>query len=213
MTKTLKNISAVILFLFLFATGFSQTKKATFVLSGKTDLNFLFSKTTILHDSTATNTLKDNQSGFEIGVGYFVADNFAVAISGAYSYTYEKFEAVNYSPATTETITTTLAVIPQLIYYFPLEGKLKPSLSIGAGYTWLKERDSRTTVNNNMVYSLAGPSFNGAAGVSYFITQSISFDLGLQYSHNKLNDKLNSRIYQTQNGVSGTLGITIFFSK
>lgn len=191
----IKIFIPAVLFLFLFAPAFSQTKKGTIILSGKTDLNFLFSKTTIFHDSTATNTLKDNQSGFEIGVGYFVADNFAVAISGAYSYTYEKFEAVNYSPATTETITTTLAVIPQLIYYFPLEGKLKPSLSIGAGYTWLKERDSRTTVNNNMVYSLAGPSFNGAAGVSYFITHSVALELGLQYSHNKLNDKLNSRIY------------------
>ncbi|MEJ7673294.1 MAG: hypothetical protein WKF59_11410 [Chitinophagaceae bacterium] len=78
-----------------------------------------------------TNKLKDNQFGFNLGVGYFVADNFAVAVSGAYSYTFDRFEATNYSPATTETITTTLAVVPQLIYYFPVEGKLKPSLSIG----------------------------------------------------------------------------------
>ncbi|MEJ7673293.1 MAG: hypothetical protein WKF59_11405 [Chitinophagaceae bacterium] len=43
------------------------------------------------------------------------------------------------------------------------------------------------------MYSLAGPSFNGAAGISYFITPFVAFELGLQYSHNKLNDKLNTQ--------------------
>lgn len=148
-----------------------------------------------------------------MGVGYFIADNFAVAVSGAYSYAYERFEAVNYSPATTQTITTTLAVVPQLIYYFPLKGKLRPSLSVGAGYVWLKQRDTRYTGNNNEVYSLAGPSYNGAAGVSYFITKAMAFELGLQYSHNKLNDKLNTRVFQKQNAVAATLGISIFLFK
>lgn len=197
--------------LLCFIQSYSQTKKGVFILSGKTDLNFLSSKTTILRDSFATNTLKDKQFGFNLGAGYFVADNFAIAITGAYSYDDNKFEAVNYSPATTETITTTLAVVPQLIYYFPVQGKLKPSLSIGAGYVWLKQRNSKFTGNNNQVYSLAGPTFNGAAGISYFITPSVAFELGLQYSHNKLNDKLNTRVMQKQNTVAGTFGVSIFF--
>jgi hypothetical protein len=208
----IKKIITVILFLFLLTVGFSQTK-GTIILSGKTDLSFLFSKTTIFHDSAATNTLKDNRSGFDLSAGYFLADNFAIALSGVYSYDDNKFEAVNYAPATTETLTTTFAIIPQIIYYFPLEGKLKPSLSIGAGYTWLKQRDSRWTGNNNEAYSLAGPSFNGALGISYFITHVIAFDLGAQYSYNKLNDKLDTRVFQKQNAFAATLGVTIFFSK
>jgi len=211
MTKKLKPFTLVILPLLCFIQSYSQTQKGAFILSGKSDLSFLFSNTTIERDSIATNKLKDNQFGFNVGVGYFVADNFAVAVSGAYSYTFDRFEATNYSPATTETITTTLAIVPQLIYYFPLEGKLKPSLSIGAGYVWLKQRDSKFTGNNNQVYSLAGPSVNGAAGISYFITPSVAFELGLQYSHNKLNDKLNTRVMQKQNTLAGTFGVSIFF--
>ena len=40
-------------------------------------------------------------------------------------------------------------ILTQLQYYFPLEGKLKPFVAIGAGYSWLQERDSRVTENNN----------------------------------------------------------------
>lgn len=209
--KTFKTISATVMFLLFFASANAQTKKGTIALSGKTGLNFLSSNTTILRDSSSTNQLTDNQFGFDVGLGYFVANNFAIGFSGSYSYDDNKFEAANYSPATTETITTTLAVVPQLIYYFPLEGKLKPTLTIGGGYTWLKQRASNITTNNNTTYSLSGPSFNGAAGISYFFTHSVSFDLGLQYSYDKLNDKLNTRIYQKQNTVLATLGVTIFF--
>lgn len=212
MTKTLKKISTTVLFLSLFFASYSQTKKATLVLSGKTDLNFLFSNTTISRDSMDIPKSKNNQFGFNLGVGYFVADNFALALSGAYSYTDNKFEPFDFDPGK-EAITTTLAVVPQMIYYFPSEGKLKPSLNIGAGYLWLKQRASYASSNNNIVYSISGSSFNGAAGVSYFITKSIAFDVGLQYTHNRLRDKMRMNEIQNQNIVAGTLGVTIFFFK
>ena len=207
-----KKVSILISLLFFFAIGHSQIQKGTIVLSGKTDLNFLFSNTEISRDSIATNKMRSNQFGFYLGAGYFVADNLSVALSGAYSYSYSKTEPFNFDPGKA-TITTTLGVIPQIIYYFPLEGKLKPFLSIGAGYLWLRERDSRISNNNNIVYSLTGPSFNGAAGLSYFITQSVAFDLGLQYTHNRLKDKLKINEIQKQNIVAGSFGVTIFFLK
>ena len=207
----IKKISIVISFLLLFSAGYSQTKKGTFVLSGKTDLNFLFSNTTTSRDSISTSKIDDEQFGFNIGFGYFVADNFVIALSGAYSYSYSKIVAANFSPAATENITTTLGLIPQVSYYFPLEGKLRPSLSIGAGFLWLKERNSKVTTNNNTVYSLAGPSFNGGAGLSYFITQSVAFELGLQYTHNRLKDKARTNVIQKQNVVAATLGVSVFF--
>jgi len=207
----IKKISIVILFLLLFTTGYSQTEKGTFVLSGKTDVNFLFSNTSIGTDSIETGSIKNNQFGFTIGAGYFIADNFSIALSGAYSYSFTRIEPNFYDPTGSENITTTLAVVPQLSYYFPLEGKLKPSLSVGAGYIWLRERDSKVSGNNNTVYSLSGPSFNGGAGLSYFITESVSFDLGLQYSHNRLKDKMQTNEIQKQNIVAGTFGVSVFF--
>lgn len=146
--------------------------------------------------------------GFTMGFGYFIADNLIVAFSGAYSYNFTKIELVNYRSGN---ITSTLAVVPQLGYYFPFEGKLRPSLSIGAGYLWLRERDSKVYGNDNIVYSLAGPSFNAEAGLSYFITQSVSFDLGAQYTYNRLEDKFIKYEVQKQNIVAGAFGVSIFF--
>jgi len=208
-----KIISIVLLFLFFLTAGYAQTGKGTIILSGKTDLNFLFSKTTISRDSIATNTLKSNQFAFNLGAGYFVANNIVVALSGAYSYTDNKSETLNSGFAANETITTTLAVVPQLIYYFSSTGKLRPSLSAGIGIVWLKERDTKVSINDHTVYSLAGPSFNAAGGLSYFITRSVAFEIGLQYSHNRLKDKINTGIVHKQNTVAPTLGVTIFFLK
>jgi outer membrane protein len=203
----IKTLSALIFFLFLFAAGYSQTEKGTFALSGKTDLNFLLSNTTLSRDSIDSDKTKSNQYGFTVGFGYFIANNFMIGLSGAYSYVDSKIE----SPASIENITSTLAVIPQLSYYFPLEGNLKPLLTIGVGYLLLRERDSRATGNNNVVYSLSGPSYSGAAGVAYFITQSVAFDLGIQYAHNRLKDKEKSNEIQKQNIVAGNFGVSIFF--
>ncbi len=61
-----KKLTLLISFLFLFTTGYSQTKKGTFVLSGKTDLNFLFSNTSISRDSIDGGKMKSNQYGFTV---------------------------------------------------------------------------------------------------------------------------------------------------
>lgn len=84
-------------------------------------------------------------------------------------------------------------------------------LAIGAGYGWLEERDSRVTDNNNTVYSLSGPAFTGGGGVSYFITSSISFDLGLQYSYSRFKDKFMAEQIQKQNQFAGRMGVSVFF--
>jgi outer membrane protein len=207
-----KKVRISLLFVLLSCVGYSQTQKGTFLLSGKTDMNFLFSNIETSRDSTATKKTKTNRFGGNIGIGYFIADNLSVLLSGTYSYAYKKIEPFYFDPGS-ETITTTFGLIPQLSYYFPLDGKLRPSLTIAAGYLFLRERDSKVTNNNNLVYSLKGPSYNGAAAVSYFITQSIAFELGFQYTHNRLKDKLRTNEIQKHNIVAGTFGVTVFFPK
>lgn len=205
------RISIIIFFLLVCVGSYSQTKKGTFALSGKTDLNFLFSNTTIGTDSVQTGRIKSNQYGFTVGAGYFVADNFLVALSGAYTYLYTRSYPGYYAPVNNENITTAFTIVPQLTYYIPFEGKLRPSLTIGAGYLSLKERDTKVFGNNKVVYTLTGPSFNGAAGLSYFITKSISFDLGVQYAHNRLKNKQQTNEIRKQNIVAGNIGVSVFF--
>ena len=199
------------LFLILFCSNaFAQTKKGNFALSGKTDLNFLFSNNQVKMDSVKFGSGKSYQFGVSTGMGYFVADDFMVGVSGSYSYIYSKPEPGS-NQYSSENITTTLGIIPQVTYYLPVEGKLRPSITAGAGYLWLKERDSRITDNNNLLNSLSGLSLNGAAGVSYFFNQSVSLDFGVQYTRNRLKNKLQTNQILIQNVVAGNIGVTVFF--
>lgn len=204
-----KKLFSALLLLFFCSTAFAQTQKGNFVLSGKTGLNFLFSKITTGTDSVQTGKSNSNEYDFTAGAGYFVANNLSVGVSGTYSYNYSKIEQ-GYLDAGTQNITQSFTIVPQVQYYFPVYGKLKPSVALGAGYAWLQQRDSRVTENYNKVYELSGASFYGGVGVSYFITQSVSFDLGFQYSYMKLKDKLGSEQFQKQNQVAGTMGISVF---
>ena len=206
-----KNYISALLFLFLCSTTFAQTQKGNFVLSGKTDLNFLFSNITTGTDSVKTGETKNNQFGFSAGVGYFVANNLALGISGTYSYSYSKIGASNYQPSNTENITKLFTILPQIQYYFPAGGKLKPFAVAGVGYMWLQERDSRVTENYNKVYSLSGVAFTGGVGVSYFISKSVAFDLGLQYSYNRLKDELINNQIMKEKQFAGNLGVSVFF--
>lgn len=207
----MKNYIPTILFLFLCSPAFAQTQKGNFILSGKTDLNFLFSNITTGTDSVQTGKTTSNQFGFSTGAGYFIANNLATGISGTYSYSYSKIGASNYQVSNTQNITQSLTVLPQLQYYFAVEGKLKPFAAIGAGYMWLQERDSRVTDNYNKVYNLSGPAFTGGVGVSYFISNSVAFDLGLQYSYNRLKDELINNQIMKEKQFAANLGISVFF--
>lgn len=206
-----KRIIPILLFLFLKSSIFAQTQKGNLILSGKTDLNFLFSNIITGTDSVQTGKTTSNQFGFSAGAGYFVADNLSVGISGTYSYIYSKIGASNYQPSNTQNITQSLTILPQLQYYFPVEGKLKPFAGIGAGYMWLQERDSRVTENYNKVYSLSGVAFTGGLGVSYFISKSVAFNLGLQYSYNRLKDELINSQIMKEKQFAADLGISLFF--
>ena len=207
----MKNYIPTSLLIFFCTSVFAHTEKGKFALSGKSDLNFLFSNTAIFTDSVEIGKMKSNQYGFTAGFGYFIMDNLNVGFSGTYSYNYTKTNGGTYPSFSGENITKSFTILPQINYYYPLEGKLKPSVVVGAGYVWMQERDSKVTDNNNEVYSFSGPSFAGGAGLSYFISRSVSFDLGLQYSYNKLKNKLNTIQTYNVNAFAGRLGITVFF--
>lgn len=203
----MKNYLAALLFILFCSAASAQTEKGNIVLSGKTDMNFLLSKTTAGTDSVQTGKANSQQFSATAGVGYFIADNLSFGVSGTYSYSYSKDESYYSSASITESYT----ILPQLQYYFPLEDKLEPFVGIGVGYVFLQERDSRVTTNNNKVYSVSGPAFSGVLGASYFITRSVSFDLNLQYTYSRLKDKMWEGQIQKQQQLGGNMGISVFF--
>ena len=61
-----KACSIVLLFVSLSGRGYSQIQKGSFLLSGKTDLNFLFSNTETGTDSITTNETRSSQFGVTV---------------------------------------------------------------------------------------------------------------------------------------------------
>jgi outer membrane protein len=207
----MKSFIPTLLLMFFCSSVFAQTNKGNFVLSGNTNLNVLFSNTSVGTDSIETGKIKDNQFAFTAAAGYFLIDNLTAGISATYSYDYTTSKPGMYGESSVGTITQAFTIMPQVNYYLPVQGKLKPFVGIGVGYLWLEQKDSRVNENENKVYSMSGTSLSGGAGLSYFINQSVSFDLGFQYYHNHLKDKMNPEQIRKQNAVSGTLGVSVFF--
>jgi outer membrane protein len=207
----MKSFIPTLLLMFFCSSVFAQTNKGNFVLSGNTNLNVLFSNTSVGTDSIETGKIKNNQFAFTAAAGYFIMDNLTAGISATYSYDYTTSKPGMYGESSVGTITQSFTIMPQVNYYLPVQGKLKPFVGIGVGYLWLEQKDSRVNENENKVYSMSGTSLSGGAGLSYFINQSVSFDLGFQYYHNHLKDKMNPEQIRKQNAVSGTLGVSVFF--
>ena len=207
----MKSFIPTLLLMFFCSSVFAQTNKGNFVLSGNTNLNVLFSNTSVGTDSIETGKIKNNQFAFTAAAGYFLIDNLTAGISATYSYDYTTSKPGMYGESSVGTITQSFTIMPQVNYYLPVQGKLKPFVGIGVGYLWLEQKDSRVNENENKVYSMSGTSLSGGAGLSYFINQSVSFDLGFQYYHNHLKDKMNPEQIRKQNAVSGTLGVSVFF--
>lgn len=180
-----------------FFTASAQTGKGRFAISGNTDMNLMFAKTSLVVDSAAGEKQTSSAFNANAGFAYFVANNLAVGITGSFKYTRTDADNVigyvhNY----------TAGVIPTVTYFFPLKGNLKPNISAGAGYIWLFTSG----------LDAEGLSLNVAPGISYFANRNVSLDLGVQYSYNHLTNTYGFSEYTYKQQALGFLaGLSIFF--
>lgn len=205
-----KLFTVIICFLFFYHISYSQTQQGTFVVSGGTNVNLLLSNIDRGMEDALDNDVKSQDYSFNVRLGYFVIDNLAVNITTSYQYSYYK-KQIYQGPMYEEDIQSTISLVPSLTYFFPVEGNLKPAVSLGAGYIALKERNNQLPTPENVAYHYGGLSLNAGAGVSLFLKRNISFDLGLQYSRNKLNDKAGENRSQLQNIFGVMAGVSVYF--
>lgn len=207
----MKKFFPAIIFCLLFCnTSYSQTQRGNFVISGGTDIKLLFSKLDPNANDVVDNQVKMQDYAVNAGLGYFIIDDLAINITTSYEYSYSK-KQLYLGPVYAEDIQKTLAVVPSLTYYFPVEGNVRPTISLGAGCVSLKERNNQYSTPDNVVYHYGGLSLNAGAGVSFFLNRSISLDLGFQYTRNKLNDKTNENLSQLQNIYGAIAGLSVYF--
>ncbi len=193
---TTRLMTLLIAFLY-FLNASAQTEKGRFAISGKTDMSLMFGKTTLVVDSASGQKQNSKAFNANLGFAYFVANNLAVGVSG--SFQYKRVDADNSIGYLQNYVA---GVIPTVSYFFPLKGNLKPNISVGAGYVWFftSKLDAE------------GLSLNAAPGVSYFVNQNVSLDLGVQYSYNTLkNTSHYSGISYKQQTIGLLAGLSVYF--
>lgn len=77
----IKSFIIIVLFVCIGAGSFAQTKKGNFALSGQTNLNFQFSNTSSVRDSSASDRIEDTRYNFTTGFGYFIANNLVIGFN------------------------------------------------------------------------------------------------------------------------------------
>lgn len=189
----MKKLSVLsVLFVLLAVGANAQTEQGRWVVSGKTGLDFLSNSEQAYYDGEKDgDRFKSSKLSFNAAVGYFVIDNLAVALGAGIS-------TEKQGKSDPKTI---MAVGPQVTYYFPLDGQVKPFLTAGGGFT-------TESYANKDESKFSGPFFGGGAGVAIFLHDNISLDLGANYINTNVKNKADKKeVYKT-----GTIGASVGFS-
>lgn len=195
----------LLLFAFLFTSfiGFSQTDKGRFIVSGSAGFQINAGTTKVEFDGEEISESKHTTIQFTPTFGYFVIDNLAVGLSASISSSTEKEGDDKYN-------TTGIGVAPTVMYFFPIEGKIRPFVQAAVGYT------STTTkytpdVGPDSKSTFGGLMYGGGGGVAFFINDNVSFNAGLTYTGSSMKDSDAEDLKLKQGNISGILGITVYF--
>lgn len=182
-----------------------QTTKGKFILSAGTGVQFTGSNVkSVVDGKTQRESDKVNSFSFMPTFGYFVIDNLAVGLSSNISTTTYKYSTGD------KYISNSTLIMPIAMYYFPMDGKIRPLVQIGVGYSSIRVNYVPKTFNNSKE-TYSGPAYNFGGGVSYFISEDISFNFGLSYTKSTLTKSTQNEFKQKRGDFGSNIGISIFF--
>lgn len=191
----MKKISLFIA-LVSFGTITAQTEKGTFIISGQTGIGF--NSTTVKYEYAGQTSDGPKTNAFNISpsVGFFIIDNLAISIELDYKTATTKQQILipsntvgaGFIPIDSKSKETTLSIVPTVTYFFS-KGKARPYINAGMGFANINQEInsygsiegdgefiSSSKINND------GLVWGAGGGLAYFITNTISFDIGLAYA-------------------------------
>ncbi len=200
--KTFKLFFTAALLLCLSFSGFAQTEKGNFLLGGSSSFEYTALKLKLENNGSSDDLGKTTSLDFTPGVGYFLADNFAVGVETALSFAVDKDEDDNkdkYSSA---------VVIPFMRIYMG-KGKVKPFIHGGLGPGWAKSKTAGYFSDYEFSYKLFAYEVSG--GLSFFLNDKVSLEVGLGYA--SLATKYDDDYSDSKNITAGfgtSVGFNIF---
>jgi hypothetical protein len=188
--------------LFLFAAvifasaSYAQTEKGNWFAGSDLGLSYSSNKVTE-KDGNYNRESSSTTSTFKItpNLNYFVIDNLAVGLG--LEYTNIKTKGASDSEST-------LAIVPNATYFFPLSANLAPFIGAKVGYAMESDGSADDKKNNGLV-------FGGKAGIAYFVNQGAAITGYVGYDNYSLKNKADSKI-ETQRGLLAVgVGVALFF--
>jgi len=203
----MKNLMKLLMVAFVFTTAtesFAQTTKGSFVLSGGTGLQFTSSKVKSVYDGETQGEGTISTFSFVPTFGYFVIDNLAVGLTSTITSSTQKEEGGD------KYVTSSTMILPTALYYFPMEGKLRPIVQVGIGFTSQADKYVPKSGSDDKTTS-SGLAINFGGGVSYFIRENISLNFGLSYTKVTLTDGDDDKSKMKQGNFGSNIGLAIYF--
>ncbi|MGA9213006.1 outer membrane protein [Kaistella sp.] len=171
----------------------AQTEKGTWMVSGKSEIAFNSTNAKAKLKGQEVSEIKTSTFSFAPAAGYFIIDYLAIGVG--LNYTNSKVE---------DSKSDTFVIIPQLSYFFPVTGEVKPYVEAGVGYATNK------TTEGNADFKLNGIAYGFGAGVAYFVKPNVALNLGLNYSALHLKYSENKDFESDTNNLGLGIGISVF---
>jgi outer membrane protein len=181
-----------------------QTKKGNFVISGGTGIQFTSSSTKDVYDGATDSEYTTNTFSIMPSGAYFVIDNLAVGLASNFSFSGVKYEDGD------KNNTTTVLLLPVAMYYFPVEGNIRPLVQLGIGLSSLGNKDIPKT-GSERKYSYSGLAINIGGGIAYFVKENTSFNVGLSYTKTTMTDSDDTKYKIKQGNFGLNVGIAVYF--
>ena len=196
---------ALILFLLLFMTTFSQTEKGKFLINASSTLNFRFDSNSVKGDSYSRDAGSTKYFTISPKIGYAIKNNLFIGIDLTYDYL--DIDDKDYGYKST---TNSILASPFVKYYF-LQKKIKPFLLAKYGFGSSTDK-SLFIFGSNEPYTdkRKFSKYNIGAGISYFFNKNINIEFSLNYSKSvrKPNDTENEK--NISNSFNSNIGFSLF---
>jgi hypothetical protein len=178
----MKKFLTVLILSSTFLSCFSQTEMGNYLITAGTNLSALFGNDKLEFNGTRVKSSQSTHVSFNPGIATFLLENLAVGIQIPITYS-------NTVSSDDEQTTSTMNISP-FAQYFIGKDNFKPYLKFSGGYNYMVLKASNITSGIEEHYS--GISFEGGVGASYFITNSIAWNIEFAYESGSFSYSTNS---------------------
>lgn len=183
-------------------SGKSQTTKGRVAVSGDLGLFFTGNVNKYENETGYLGEVRHHSISVKPSVSYFVIDNLSAGVAAWLES--EKSTTKNADgDKISETKTFSFAIGPNVNYYAPVSGPLRP-YAIVAGYYSMEGAGE-----DKNKYS--GFGYAGGVGAAWFFNTHVSLNLQMNYSQRYYTNKANSDLKFTNRQFYPVAGIDVFF--